>query len=194
MIRFDCWTLTFYTSCLSFGRWLSHHITDIRFELGRSTFILSRRMKGEVYFTEQYVAIQIISYTFLAHFKPSPWVDFTNPFSAHFSQNVTRKKTFVWKTRAKNARKNVGEIDPSLCDNWWHCPYRVAFWLIPSLSHMSFGDTVATLPPSPPLQKKNYNFLNDPYVQFLEAIVWNKQQSRCCSALPILPLKFHYRI
>jgi len=38
-------------------------------------------------------------------------VDFTNVFCARFLQNVTRKETYVWKTRAKNARENVGEID-----------------------------------------------------------------------------------
>jgi len=44
--------------------------------------------------------------------KSTPGVDFTNVFHARYFQNVTRKKTFVWKTRAKNASKNVGEIDP----------------------------------------------------------------------------------
>ncbi len=42
--------------------------------------------------------------------------DFTNVFRARFSQNVTRKKTFVLNMRAKNARENVGEIDP-----WMRC-------------------------------------------------------------------------
>ncbi len=40
------------------------------------------------------------------------WCRFHQRFRARFLQNVTRKKTFVWKTRAKNARENVGEIDP----------------------------------------------------------------------------------
>ncbi len=44
--------------------------------------------------------------------RTTPWVYFSNTFCARFLQNVTRKKTFVWQTRAKNARENVGEIDP----------------------------------------------------------------------------------
>jgi len=42
----------------------------------------------------------------------TPGVDFTNVFRARFSQNITRKKTFVLNMRAKNACENVGEIDP----------------------------------------------------------------------------------
>jgi len=42
-------------------------------------------------------------------------VDFTNVFARIFHAGflyVTRKKAFVQKMHAKNARENVGEIDP----------------------------------------------------------------------------------
>jgi len=45
----------------------------------------------------------------------SSGVDFTNVFARVFRARflyVTRKKAFVQKMRAKNARENVGEIDP----------------------------------------------------------------------------------
>jgi len=52
----------------------------------------------------------------------TPGADFTNVFRARFLQNVTRKKALVQKMRAKNARENVGEIDPCSKCLWPVCP------------------------------------------------------------------------
>jgi len=41
----------------------------------------------------------------------SPGVDFTNIFRARFSQNITRKETYVWKTRAKTLVKSTPGVN-----------------------------------------------------------------------------------
>jgi len=87
-----------------------------RFQVRFSYTILAPKISKPNIIREK--LLNLLSYEKRLHkmlMKLTPGVNFTNIFCARFSlakQNVTRKKTFVWKTRVKNASENVGEIDP----------------------------------------------------------------------------------